>query len=316
MLITALLTALASAEPRLIAHRGLGQTFSLEGVTGTTCTATRIHAPAHPHLENTLAGIAAAFAAGADRVEIDIQPTADGQVAVFHDATLDCRTDGTGPIRAQTMDALRALDAGYGYTADGGASYPLRGAVGQIPSLDEVLDAFPGGRFILEMKTRAPGDAALVASVLAARPAAERAALWLLAAPEPGAEIEARFPEIRTLSRSASVRCAKDYLKQGWRRVPESCHSTVLFVPINRAWLLWGYPRRMSRRLAAVDTEVVLIGPWYRGEKHARGVDEQRWANRIPRRFDGHVWTNRIDLLGAPSADDTLPKHHEPQQHR
>ena len=35
----------------------------------------------------------AAFAAGADIVELDIHPTTDGQFAVFHDWTLDCRTE-------------------------------------------------------------------------------------------------------------------------------------------------------------------------------------------------------------------------------
>ena len=37
----------------------------------------------------------AAFAAGADIVEFDVHPTSDGQFAVFHDWTLDCRTAAT-----------------------------------------------------------------------------------------------------------------------------------------------------------------------------------------------------------------------------
>ena len=37
--------------------------------------------------ENTLESVAAAFAAGADFVEIDVVPTADGQVAVIHNVT-------------------------------------------------------------------------------------------------------------------------------------------------------------------------------------------------------------------------------------
>src|SRR5262245_41810311 len=85
--------------PVLLAHRGLAPTFDLHGVTCDTCTATRIHAPEHPYLENTPASMAAAFHAGAAMVEFDIHPTTDGHFAVFHDWTLDCRTDGKGVTR-------------------------------------------------------------------------------------------------------------------------------------------------------------------------------------------------------------------------
>ena len=103
-----------AGKPVLLAHRGLAQTFDLDGVTGDTCTATRIHAPEHHYLENTLASMEAAFRAGADIVEFDIHPTTDGRFAVFHDWTLDCRSDGTGVTREHTLSQLKALDVGYG----------------------------------------------------------------------------------------------------------------------------------------------------------------------------------------------------------
>src|SRR5688500_3307527 len=81
---------------KLIAHRGVHQTFDKTGVEGTTCTATRIRPPSHGFIENTIASTQAAFDAGADVVELDVHPTTDGQFAVFHDWSLDCRTDGTG----------------------------------------------------------------------------------------------------------------------------------------------------------------------------------------------------------------------------
>jgi len=52
----------------------------------------------------------AAFAAGADIVEFDIHPTTDGHFAVFHDWTLDWRTDGRGVTRERTLAELKALD--------------------------------------------------------------------------------------------------------------------------------------------------------------------------------------------------------------
>ncbi len=45
-----LTTAPRSVRPMLLAHRGLAQTFDLTGVTGETCTASRIHLPEHPYL--------------------------------------------------------------------------------------------------------------------------------------------------------------------------------------------------------------------------------------------------------------------------
>src|SRR5262245_9149701 len=57
------LTSAAQGGPVLLAHRGLAQTFDLDGVTNDTCTATRIHAPTHPYLENTMASMDAPYRA-------------------------------------------------------------------------------------------------------------------------------------------------------------------------------------------------------------------------------------------------------------
>lgn len=299
-----LLLSLAHADPRLIAHRGLGQTFDLEGVGSQTCTAARIHPPTHPHLENTIPGIAAAISAGAAMVEIDLQPTADGQLVVFHDATLDCRTEASGRTRDQPLSALQALDAGYGYTADGGQSWPLRGSgVGLIPSFAEVTAAFPETAFILDLKTGAPGDAALYVAGLAALSAEQRGRLWVYGARDPVEAIRRAYPEVRAFTRGEMTGCLRDYMKQGWRgAVPAGCHDTVVFVPVNRARLVWGYPDRLVRRMEAVGTEVVILGPWYRGEHHSRGVDTLEQAAGVPADFGGLIWTNRVDLLGS-SAD-------------
>ena len=72
----------ASAEIRLIAHRGVCQTLNREGLTGETCTTTRIHEPSHALIENTLPSMRAAFASGGDIVELDVHPTTDGSPPV------------------------------------------------------------------------------------------------------------------------------------------------------------------------------------------------------------------------------------------
>lgn len=87
----------------MLAHRGMAQTFIMEGITAETCTAERIYEPDHPFLENSISSMEAAFEAGADIVEFDVQLTKDGEFAVFHDWILECRTDGEGVIRDHTM---------------------------------------------------------------------------------------------------------------------------------------------------------------------------------------------------------------------
>src|SRR5262245_16840649 len=89
--------------PTLLAHRGLAQTYDAAGLERDTCTATRMHPPEHAFLENTLPSMRAAFEAGADIVEFDIHPTTDGHFAVFHDWTLDCRTEGRGVTREHSL---------------------------------------------------------------------------------------------------------------------------------------------------------------------------------------------------------------------
>lgn len=44
-----------------------------------------------------------------DQVEFDIHPTADGEIVVFHDATLERTSDGAGEVAAHTLAELKAL---------------------------------------------------------------------------------------------------------------------------------------------------------------------------------------------------------------
>ncbi len=110
-------------KPLLLAHRGLGQTFPLEGISGETNTAARIYPPEHSYLENTIPSMEVAFQAGADIVELDVQPTTDGQFAVFHDWILDYRTNGKGVTREHTMSKETLKKAFIPYLALGWTGY-------------------------------------------------------------------------------------------------------------------------------------------------------------------------------------------------
>jgi glycerophosphoryl diester phosphodiesterase len=95
------------------------------------------------------------MSAGADHLELDVHATADGHVVVLHDAAVDRTTDGSGLVRERTLAELRALDAGYRFTApDGG--HPWRGRGIRVPTLDELLAAQPGVPLNIEVKQEEP----------------------------------------------------------------------------------------------------------------------------------------------------------------
>lgn len=127
--------------------------------------------------ENTLPAFAHAVALGADVLEMDVHATADGVVVLLHDDTLDRTTDGRGPVSARAFADLRTLDAGFRFTADGGATFPHRGQGIRIPSLEEVLAALPGLPVSIEIKQYAPSIVDPVLEVLRRTGATSRAVL-------------------------------------------------------------------------------------------------------------------------------------------
>jgi glycerophosphoryl diester phosphodiesterase len=303
---TSLWTAAPAMRPTLLAHRGLAQTYSAAGLTATTCTAARIHPPEHPYLENTLASMRAAFADGADIVELDIHPTTDGQFAVFHDWTLDCRTDGHGVTRQASMAELRKLDVGYGYTADNGATFPFRGkGVGLMPTLDEVLAAFPDKRFLIHIKSNDPDEGRVLAARLGSLPPAQLPRLMIYGGNLPVAAARDILTSTRTMSGATLKRCLIRYFLLGWSGyVPPDCERSVILVPSNYAGWLWGWPDRFLNRMRAHDSEVFLIGR-HDGEDFSSGIDGHDDVLRLPAGYAGGIWTNRIDRIAPALRDRT-----------
>jgi len=107
--------------------------------------------------ENTLAAFRRAVEWWrADLLEIDVQPTRDGDAVVIHDPTVDRTTDGAGHVSTFTVAELKRLDAGYRFTPDGGHTFPYRGRDVRLSTLREVLQALPDARVNVEIKdTRA-----------------------------------------------------------------------------------------------------------------------------------------------------------------
>jgi glycerophosphoryl diester phosphodiesterase len=294
---TNLLAPESAGKPVLLAHRGIAQQFDRTGLTNDTCTASRMLPPTHGYLENTLASMQASFEAGADIVELDIHPTTDGQFAVFHDWTLDCRTDGHGVTREQSMVDLKILDVGYGYTADGGKTFPFRGkGAGLMPSLTEVLQTFPGRRLLINVKSNDPADGEKLATFLKGITPAGRALLTVYGGDMPIAALHALVPDVQTMSRSSLKECLLYYIAYGWTgAVPEACRSMVIFVPINVAPWLWGWPNRILDRMASVGSAVFVVGPYHGGE-FSTGMDKAEDLARLPDGYSGGVLTNEIEF--------------------
>ena len=78
------------------------------------------------------------LAVGVAAVELDVQLTKDGRLAVIHDETLDRTTNGKGRVKDFTLAELQRLDAGRGEP---------------IPSLEEVFDLVQGqAHLVVELK--------------------------------------------------------------------------------------------------------------------------------------------------------------------
>ncbi len=293
---SSLFTKEREGDPLLLAHRGLAQTFPMEGITGETCTAEIINEPEHPYLENTIPSMEAAFKEGADLVEIDIQPTKDGEFAIFHDWTLECRTDGTGKTRDQTMEELRKLDIGYGYTADNGETYPFRGkGVGQMPTLNEVLTHFPTKEFLIHIKSNDPVEGKQLAEYLSKYSEKRMDDLSVYGGDEPIQSVKKALPDLRVMSKETLKSCLLSYEALSWTGyIPDACKNTQLHIPEKYASYLWGFPTKFVNRMEDVHTRVILVagdGNW------SEGFDEESDLERVPKGYKGWIWTNRIDRI-------------------
>lgn len=300
MLNSNLLAARPSGKAILLAHRGLAPRYDMAGVKADTCTATRMLPSDTVFLENTLGSMKASFEIGADAVELDIHPTTDGDFAVFHDWTLDCRTDGHGVTREHSMAELRKLDIGYGYTADGGKTFPYRGkGVGLMPSLKEVLDALVGKRLLINIKSNDAAEGKLLGSYLRAFPVTVTDRLFVYGGEKPVAALKEELPSLKVTTRASAMACLKQYQQWGWSgMVPAPCRNGVVYLPLNMAPDMWGWPNRLLSRFHDAGSEVFIIGA-YQGGNYASGVDTVAELKSLPADWSGGIVTNEIGLVAA-----------------
>jgi glycerophosphoryl diester phosphodiesterase len=114
--------------------------------------------------ENTMLSFQGAVGLGCRYLETDVHLTKDGVLVTIHDATVDRTTDGTGLVRALPVAELKRLDAGYRFSTDGGRTHRFRGQGATIPTLAEVVEAFPQVSLNIDLKRH---DAAMVEAMAA-----------------------------------------------------------------------------------------------------------------------------------------------------
>ena len=154
----------------LVAHRGL--------------------APDLP--ENTMAAFEDVVARGVRVIEIDLRGTADGEVVIMHDETVDRTTDGSGDVTALTLAEVKALDAG----SHAGASF----AGETVPTYEEAI-AFSqqhGVMLLLDIKESDVLDRRKIVDVTEAHDAVLNVIVGVRSL-EDLAEFRAYNPNLRTL---------------------------------------------------------------------------------------------------------------------
>lgn len=318
-----LLASMPAHAFEVIAHRGVHQTFTREGLTMTACTARMIFPPKHDYLENTTRSVRRAFELGATTVEIDVHPTRDNRLAVFHDWTLECRTNasckngcqcnskGTCVTSEQTWDYLRSLDIGYGYTADGGRTFPFRTRRTDVmPSLEEMISLleaeFPDGKLLVNVKGGDPRTTELFAALIHRFPEKVRARILFPRTERAGTAASGldALGVGRAISQSEDLKkCIKSYVLSGAvGHFPEACrgkHLAILLedtLALVHPWLgflqvpdlIWGWPERFLALAHANGTKIYPA--------QVNSLEALAEVTKLP--FDG-IMTDRIEELSA-----------------
>lgn len=232
--------------------------------------------------ENTLAAFRGALALGYRYVETDMHVTADGEVVLIHDATVDRTTDGRGEVAKMTLAELRRLDAGHRFRRDGG--FPFRGAGERVPTLEEALDLDPGLRFNVEIKARDPRAVRI---------------MW--------ERIEALGVHDRVLVAAARSGTGRAFRRVSRGRVATSAGAAEILA-------FWVAARSRTTRWLPLDYDALQVPVRHRGmtvvdrrlveAAHGRGLQVHVWTIDDPREMgrlralsvDG-IMTDRPDLL-------------------
>ncbi|HSX67966.1 glycerophosphodiester phosphodiesterase [Nocardioides sp.] len=245
----------------------------------------------HPELEgleNTMAAFRHAVALGYRHLETDVHVTRDGVLLAFHDAELDRVTDLSGAIADLTYAEVQSARVG--------GREP-------VPTLEELVDAFPEVRFNIDIKSRA-----------AAGPLARF--------------VNDRHLQDRLIVGSFSRSALREFRQLTGGAVPTSAHpleiAAYLLAPSGRI-----AARLVGRKPIALQVPVrhrrfiTVVTPAFVRKAHAAGAEVHVWvvddADEIRRLHamgvDG-IFTDRTDVLREVLTDlGVWPHGQDPDEH-
>lgn len=241
---------LDSPRPLAFAHRGGAYHPEIEG------------------LENTLAAFRHAVALGYTYLETDVHVTSDGVLLAFHDTVLDRVTDRTGSIATSTWAEVEEA---------------LIGGSEPVPTLAQLLEAFPDARFNIDLKSEGAVEAL-------------------------AAFVEERGAWDRVLVGSFSVRRLEAFRRRTRGRVATSAHplevAAFLLLPSARLarWVTRGRPRALQ--VPHRHGRLRVTSPGLVRRAHAAGLQVHVWTiddpiemnSLLDRGVDG-IMTDRTDIL-------------------
>ena len=170
-----------------------------------------------------------------------------------------------------------------------------------MPELKAFLSGFPDKKFLINFKSNADdeGQKNSCNSSLKTR-SFKKTSLAFYGGRAPTNEVLAAMPKWTGYTKPQVKSCLIEYLAYGWTGiVPAPCQNRIVAIPANYAWVLWGWPNRFQQRLSDVGSTIILLGPMSLDDPGSAGIDQLDQLKMIPKDFDGYVWTNRIEVIGA-----------------
>jgi glycerophosphoryl diester phosphodiesterase len=140
-----------------------------------------------------------------DVLEMDVHMTADGEIILMHDETVDRTTNGNGLITELSLVEIRTLEVGGNWTQDDGATYPYLGQGIQVPTLREVFEQFPDYPMVIEIKQESPSMAEPFCDLIRQYGMADKVLVPSFS-DQAIAEFRAACPEVATAASSGEVR--------------------------------------------------------------------------------------------------------------
>lgn len=234
--------------------------------------------------DDTMVAFENAVAIGVDALEMDVHATSDGVLVVIHDESVDRTTNGTGLVKEMTYAELGELDAAYNWphhieTDD----HPYRGQGVRIPTLEEVLRAFPDVPMTIEIKQADPPVVTEFGELLQ-RFDREQNTIVASFHPEVMRDFREQFPDFATSGVEPEIRA---------------------FYVMKTIFAGWLYPPPMEAfQVPETSGSLEVITPRFVRAAHRRGINVQVWtvndAESMRRVLDAGVdgiITDRPDLL-------------------